>query len=66
MPIPTKAELNGRTLYTVLAHNSATSTTFVAYAGTDEARARELARNYGNGVVIAGQISYDAREMGEE
>lgn len=66
MQLPSQAQLNGRVLYTVLAAGPEPQTVYVAYVGTDDARAREVARTYHDAIVTASTIYYDARERGEE
>ncbi|HEX3513852.1 MAG TPA: hypothetical protein VHT26_07625 [Trebonia sp.] len=66
MKIPTKAETNGRTLYTVLATDPKDEALFTCYVGYDQDKAIEYARGYNKGVVLACTIAYDAREMGQE
>jgi hypothetical protein len=64
--IPTKAELNGRALYTVLSEITAEGDVAVLYCGTDPDHAWQVARDSQGGVVVTGAIGYDAREMDQE
>ena len=66
MAIPTRAELNGRILYSVIAENKHQGTVYALYVGTDETEAARRARRTPGAVVLAGQIHYDAREIGQE
>lgn len=64
MVLPTSAELNGRPYYTVLTETETDGALFVRYAGTDQTRAYQVAMLAPKGIVVTGQIEFDAREDG--
>ena len=66
MAIPTKAELNGRTLYTVINTATMDGALYTLYVGTDETEATRRAGETHGAVVLACLIHHDTREDDEE